>query len=99
MRDAIQGMLSMSRMQGGGCNSLTSGPWHPGAPKPKNLPALKLQRDGKRTTGRPEDNEKMPTCFKDEEYGENIPKLIAGTFLLMLRISWKRFDKSMFMPT
>ena len=60
MRDAIQGMLSMSR---GGVSPL-------GLERPKPSIRLQRQRSNKRKYIYDDDTgENMDTCFKDEEFG------------------------------
>ncbi len=69
MRDAIQGMLSMSRMGGIGNLSLTGA--QPFDMKPKT--SIRLHRDGRgkrKLPGEEEPTDRMPNCFKDEEYGQ-----------------------------
>jgi hypothetical protein len=61
MRDAIQGMLSMSRI--GMMSTLVTG----------SSPAERARlATPKRQTKRSEGPDKMPTCFKDDEFGENL---------------------------
>ena len=71
MRDAIQGMLSMSRMGG---LQLSKGQQSPFIEK--NKPALQLQREAKKrrleNTITPEAGERMHTAYKDSEYGESV---------------------------
>ena len=66
MRDAIQGMLSMSQMGGlpGGFSTLGATSLDSSSPSAKA--ALKFKKSMKPGG---EDSEKMPTCYKDEEYG------------------------------
>ena len=60
MRDAIQGMLSISRI--GMMSTLVT----------DSSMGQKARTTGqKRPLKRPEGSDKMPTCFKDEEFGED----------------------------
>ena len=117
MRDAIQGMLSMSQMIGGG--STTSGhvgsslPGHPtslsspglttgaaglaqpnpggfsvlGSPdpfEPRPRPTLRLQREQmalkRKSMVEDESGEKMPTCYKDDDYSKDLLLLLFFSF-------------------
>jgi len=65
MRDAIQGMLSMSRI-GMRSTLVTS-------------EKAKLASQ-KRHSKRMEASDKMPTCFKDDEFGMNINVTVSFVF-------------------
>ncbi len=123
MRDAIQGMLSMSQMIGGG--STTSGhvgsslPGHPtslsspglttgaaglaqpnpggfsvlGSPdpfEPRPRPTLRLQREQmalkRKSMVEDESGEKMPTCYKDDDYSKDLLLLLLLFFSLLTKI-------------
>ena len=81
MRDAIQGMLSMSRMTGP--SPLTMGGASPFIDtKPKTT--IRLQREQREARGQKrkytyndDTGESMPTCFKDEEYGKFVGICLA----------------------
>ena len=78
MRDAIQGMLTMSQM---GDRGSLAGPVNPGLSiinnpdpfEPRPRPAIRLQREQqalkRKSMVEDESGEKMPTCYKDDEYG------------------------------
>ena len=72
MRDAIQGMLSMSQM--GGLSGLSLAATPDPFELPKNRSGTRPQRDQravKRKYVVEEDGgERMPTCFNDEEYSK-----------------------------
>lgn len=75
MRDAIQGMLSMSRMTG--LSPLTMDGVSPFIDT-KAKTTIRLQRDQREMRGQKrkytysdDTGESMPTCFKDDDYGRH----------------------------
>ena len=98
MRDAIQGMLTMSQMGdrgplAGPVNPVLSIINNPDPFEPRPRPAIRLQREQlalkRKSMVEDESGEKMPTCYKDDEYGKIALLLVWVSlwFNIMLKIS------------